>query len=103
MFFDRRKKDHRKEPAKALPPERRARAERRIGERRKWPYGVLFRTRLPMTAIEDWLDERAEGRWAVSLEGIDDKLQQKTLKLSFEKDSDKRMLMAHFAPKSDDQ
>jgi len=97
MFFDRRKKERRAEKARPEKP------DRRKGERRKWRYGVLFRTRLPMTAIEDWLDECAEGRWWVSLEDLDTKKRQKTPMLSFELESDKLMLVANFSPKSGDE
>ena len=97
MFFDRRKKQRRD------GNDRRENNERRIAERRGWPYGVLFRTRLPMTAIEEWLDECAEGRWSVTLEDMDLKRKQKTLKLSFELESDKMMLIANFSRNKGDQ
>lgn len=97
MFFDRRKKERR---ARIEPPNK---PNRRKGERRKWRYGVLFRTRLPMTTIEDWLNECAEGRWWVALEDLDTKKRQKTLKLSFELESDKLMLVAKFSPKPGDE
>jgi hypothetical protein len=95
MFFDRRKKQRR------ATEDRRQQPERRVGERRQWRFGVLFRTRLPMTAIEDWLDETAEGRWSVTLEDMDPKRKQKTLKLSFELEADKLMLISNFSTNSE--
>jgi hypothetical protein len=97
MFFDRRNKQRR------AGNDRRENNERRIAERRRWCYGVLFRTRLPMTAIEEWLDECAEGRWSATLEDLDPKRKQKTLKLSFELESDKMMLVANFSRNMGDQ
>jgi hypothetical protein len=97
MIFDRRKKERR------APIDRPEKPDRRKDERRKWRYGVLFRTRLPMTTIEKWLDKYAKGRWSVSLEDIDTKKRQKTLLLSFELEADKKMLIANFSPKSKDK
>ena len=56
-----------------------------------------------MTAIEEWLDECAEGRWSATLEDLDPKRKQKTLKLSFELESDKMMLVANISRNMGDQ
>ncbi len=94
MFWDRRKVDRR---AGDTYPD----AERRVGggenNRRQWTCGILYKTSLPMRHIEQWLSENVEGRWAVALEGIDEGLSSKVLKIMFEDQDDKAAFIAAFS------
>ena len=56
-----------------------------------------------MTASEDWVDVYAEGRWSGTLEDLDPKRKQNSLKLSFELESDKMMLVANISRNMGDQ
>lgn len=97
MFWDRRIGDRRgKKSEGERAPERRA-ANRDLGERRHWTCGVLYRTTLHISEIEGWLERSAKGEWAVGLEGVEENLQVKVLKIMFENQSDKESFMAHFA------
>jgi hypothetical protein len=93
MFRDRRAADRR-----ALEPSGRSEPERRgtSSERRRWTCGILYRTALPVTEIETWLYANATGKWAVALDGIDEGLGVKVLKLMFESQDDKQSFMAAF-------
>ena len=89
---------------KKLTPsvERRAVAERRQdaepstdGERRKGAdrrgmrFGVLFRTTRSIDDIEDWLEGNCGDSWSISLEGIEEDLSSKTLRVLFMSEADK--------------
>jgi len=96
MFWDRRKKDRREKKATDTPNgERRDKAEK--SERRHWACGILYKTSLPVTDLEAWLDANAEGRWAVALEGIGEELSSKVLKIMFEEQGDKEAFVEAFS------
>ena len=64
MFWDRRKKERREKNAKdTLDQDRRDKSEKT--ERRQWACGILYKTSIPVTELEAWLDANADGRWAV--------------------------------------
>ena len=95
MFWDRRKADRR-------GGDKKPHTERRAGDgdeknRRRWTCGILYKTSLPVRDIEQWLTDNAEGRWAVGLEGIDDGLSSKVLKIMFETQDDKVAFIAAFS------
>ena len=97
MFWDRRAGDRRnRQPPEARAPDRRG-AQGGTPERRQWTCGILFRTSLPVDDIERWLEANAAGRWAVGLEGIEEQLHAKVLKIMFEKPEDKQDFMDAFS------
>jgi len=92
MFWDRRKGDRRAQSSAGRPE-----PDRRGQERRRWTCGILYRTSLPSQDIETWLALNATGEWAVALEGIEEDLGGKVLKVMFENEEDKKRFMAAFA------
>jgi hypothetical protein len=91
MFWDRRKGDRRAQSAGKAEPDRRGQ------ERRRWACGILYRTSLPAQEIETWLALHATGEWGVALEGIEENLGGKVLKIMFEDEDDKRRFIAAFS------
>lgn len=65
--------------------EKRQEPERRSAEKRR---GITFdltcSTSGSLAEMEDWLDDNCEGQWNVILEGLDDDLVKKKLKVMFE-------------------
>ena len=59
-------------------------------------HGVIDRTRESLLKIEDWLDDNIAGKWSIGIEGLDDKLQQKTIKIVFYEADDKRKFMRKY-------
>lgn len=95
MFWDRRKKDRRDRKGKETPDEER-RGTTEKSERRRWTCGILYKTSIPVTEIEAWLEANANGRWAVGLDSIDEGL-IKVLKIMFEDQADKEAFIAAFS------
>lgn len=96
MFWDRRKGDRRIQRPSEPDTERRG-VPGAPPERRRWTCGILYRTSLPASEIETWLALNAAGTWRVALEGIEEGLEAKVLKIMFEDEDDKRRFMAAFA------
>ena len=98
MFWDRRKDDRHTDKDKSgkSPRETGRRADSNLPERRRWTCGILYKTSIPVTEIEAWLDANAEARWAVGLDGIDEGLSSKVLKIMFESQDDKVAFIAAF-------
>lgn len=96
MFWDRRKKDRREEKSKETSDQDR-RGQPEKSERRRWTCGILYKTSIPVTELEAWLDANAEGRWAVGLEGMGEELSSKVLKIMFEDQSDKNAFIEAFS------
>lgn len=95
MFWDRRKKDRREKKGEESPDgERRGTTEK--SERRRWTCGILYKTSIPVTEIESWLEGNADGHWAVGLDSIDEGL-IKVLKIMFENQNDKQAFIAAFS------
>jgi hypothetical protein len=97
MFWDRRVGDRRNRKSQEERAPDRRRAQGVASERRQWTCGILFRTSLPVDEIERWLEANATGRWAVGLEGIEEQLYAKVLKIMFENPEDKREFMDAFS------
>lgn len=93
MFWDRRKSDRRASDAK---PDTERRVDGGQKNRRQWTCGILYKTSLPVRDIERWLGDNVEGRWAVGLEGIDEGLSSKVLKIMFEDQDDKAAFIEAF-------
>lgn len=94
MFWDRRKSDRRAGDAK---PDTERRMDGGEQNRRRWTCGILYKTSLPVRDIERWLSDNIDGRWAVELEGIDEGLSSKVLKIMFEDQDDKAAFIAAFS------
>ena len=62
---------------------------RRSIERRGMQFGVLFATTRAIWEIEEWLEQNCHGLWNVTLEGIDDNLEKKTIRILFMMEDDK--------------
>ncbi len=94
---DRRSSGERRQSAEgAAGAERRVSGERRVGDRRIMRYGVRFATRRSIVMIEDFLDAECKGDWHVFLEGIDDNLDKKKVRLMFELEEDKNLFLERF-------
>ena len=76
--------ERRHEPAPLPNGDRRKGADRR-GMR----FGVMFKTSRSTDDIEDWLEDNCEELWSVTLEGIDEDLSSKTLRVLFRSEADK--------------
>ncbi len=71
--------------------DRRTTPERRLGaDRRSMTYDVTCKTSGAITRIEDRLNERCVGKWNIRLQGMDDKLITKSLRIMFELESDRK-------------
>ena len=88
--------DRRQASGSAEGGERRESGERRIGDRRIMRYGVRFATTRSIIVIEDFLDAECKGDWHVFLEGIDDNLAKKKVRLMFELEEDKNLFLERF-------
>jgi hypothetical protein len=64
---------------------------------RRLSYGVLFSTVGAVADVEDWLDESCAGDWSLSVEGMDDALIKKSLRIMFELETDKLRFINDFA------
>ena len=65
--------------------EKRQEPERRSEEeRRSITYDLTCATSGSLAEMEDWLDDHCEGQWNVVLEGLDDDLVKKKLRVMFE-------------------
>jgi len=95
MFWDRRKKDRREAKEAAPDPDRRDGSGK--SDRRQWTCGILYKTSIPVTQIEAWLEANAGGRWAVGLDSIDEQLSSKVLKIMFETQDDKQAFVEAFS------
>ncbi len=62
---------------------------RRSVERRGMQFGVLFTTTRAIWEIEEWLEDNCHGLWNLTLEGIDDNLEKKTIRILFMMEDDK--------------
>ncbi|MEK9724282.1 MAG: hypothetical protein VW405_12495 [Rhodospirillaceae bacterium] len=60
-------------------------------------YGVLFATEGAVADVEDWLDDSCEGDWSLIVEGMDEDLIRKSLKITFELEADKLRFINEYA------
>ncbi|MBD3661399.1 MAG: hypothetical protein HUJ11_04325 [Arenibacter algicola] len=51
--------------------------------------GIKFKTSVPISAIEDWLEQNCQGEWDVDIEAINTGLGQKSVAVYFETESEK--------------
>lgn len=66
-------------------------------DRRGMRFGVIYKTVGSMTEIEDWLDDTCDGEWNLILQDMDDQLVQKTLRVMFELEEDKKKFVELYA------
>jgi hypothetical protein len=59
-------------------------------------YGVVYRTNESLLKIEDWLDDNIAGKWSIGVEGLDDMLKKKTIKIVFKEADDKPKFMVEY-------
>ncbi|MEK9755378.1 MAG: hypothetical protein VW338_19490 [Rhodospirillaceae bacterium] len=64
---------------------------------RRFSLGVLFSTTGAVADVEDWLDESCTGDWNLAVEGMDETLTKKSLRILFEKEADKQVFITNFA------
>ena len=60
-------------------------------------FGVLFSTENAVSDVENWLEDYCEGQWRLVVEGIDDELIKKSLKITFELEADKLRFIGEYA------
>lgn len=70
---------------------------REASDRRGMRFGVIYKTVGSMTEIEDWLDDTCDGEWNLILQDMDDQLIQKTLRVMFEFEEDKKKFVELYA------
>jgi len=95
---DRRETDERRSDEIFFGDADRRSAARRQGLARKLTCGILFSTPGAVAEVEDWLDDHCKGDWSLNIEGMDDDLVKKSLKILFELETDKqRFVTTHIA------
>ena len=60
-------------------------------------FGVLFKTESAVSEVEKWLEIYCDGQWNLIVEGMDDDLIKKSLKITFELEADKRLFINEYA------
>ncbi len=60
-------------------------------------FGVLFSTVGAVADVEDWLDDYCAGEWSLMVEGMDDSLVKKSLRIMFETETDKHRFIEEYA------
>ena len=69
-------------------------------DRRIMSYGVLYTCYGAIGEVEDWLDDHCEGDYHLVIEGMDDDLIRKSLKIMFDLEADKTVFINDFAKKN---
>ena len=59
--------------------------------------GVLYSTAGAVADIEDWLDDNCKADWSLVVDGMDDALVKKSLRIMFELETDKTKFVNDFA------
>ncbi len=65
--------------------------------RARLAFALLFSTQSAVSEVEAWLDDYCEGQWKLTVEGMDDELIKKSLKITFELEADKRRFIDDYA------
>ena len=60
-------------------------------------FGVLFSTENAVSDVEDWLENYCDGQWNLAIDGMDDALIKKSLKITFELEADKHYFINEYA------
>ena len=60
-------------------------------------FGVLFKTEGAVSDVENWLEDYCDGQWNLVIEGMDDELIKKSLRITFEFEADKRHFINEYA------
>jgi len=61
------------------------------------PYGVMFSTQGAVQDVEAWLDMSCDGEWSLTIDGMDETLVKKSLKIMFELEADKSRFVNDYA------
>ena len=73
---------------------------RRNADRRGMRHGVLYTTTRAISFLEDWLEENCREAWNVSLEGISEDLERKSVRVFFMSEQDKQAFVRAFGRKA---
>jgi len=65
--------------------------------RARMSFGVLFNTEGAVSDVEDWLEDSCDGDWGLIVEGMDEDLIKKSLKITFELEADKIRFINDYA------
>ncbi len=68
-----------------------------VTQRARMAFGVLFNTEGAVSDVEEWLDNSCEGEWSLIVEGMDEDLIKKSLKITFELEIDKLRFINEYA------
>ena len=60
-------------------------------------FALLFSTQGAVSEVETWLEDSCDGQWDLIVEGMDDDLIKKSLKITFELEADKRRFIDDYA------
>ncbi|MBM3565855.1 MAG: hypothetical protein FJX42_07070 [Alphaproteobacteria bacterium] len=71
--------------------------ERRASDRRRTIHGIEYVTTESLSSVQNWLEERCQGRWSLALEAMDSDRVKKTVRILFENPDDKQIFMANFS------
>jgi len=72
--------------------------DRRKGpDRRGLPYGISFETFRALAPLEEWLEEMMAGRYRMSIDGISDDLDSKSVSVMFAHEADREAFKAYVA------
>jgi hypothetical protein len=64
---------------------------------RHFAYGVLYSTIGAVADVEDWLDENCASDWNLVVDGLDESLTKKSLRIMFEHEADKLRFISEYA------
>jgi len=77
--------------------EKRQQPQRRSEEeRRSITYAITCKTSGSLAEMEDWLEEHCEGEWKIILEGMDDDLVKKNLRVMFEYEEEREKFFRQY-------
>ena len=85
----RRARDRRSRAGEYNGSDRRQADRRRLGDRRGWTTGVIYKTTQPVAGLEDWLAANCAGDWGLTLQDVSDDFTQKSYLVLFEREADK--------------
>ncbi len=66
-------------------------------DRRRMTCGILYSCYGTIGEVEDWLEDHCQGDFDLMLEGMDEDLVRKSLKIMFELEADKATFISQFA------
>ncbi len=88
--------DRRKEERVNLEQDTARSNRREGGERRSWPFGLIYNTPHAAATIEKWMGENCAGDWHIGCDEIDTDGKLNSFKVMFENNKDKQAFVTHF-------